>query len=392
MIDIKKEVLSLNEELIELRRDFHKYPELGYEEFRTAEKITEYLERLGLKTERFCKTGVVSTIEGNKEGKTIMLRADIDALPQREETNVEYASLNEGKMHACGHDGHTAMLLVAAKILANHKEKLNGNVKLVFQPNEEQAGAEDMIKEGVLENPKVDSAFGIHLWTPVESGKIAVIEGPIMAACEEFKLTVIGESGHTSAPHEGNDPILITCKIVEALQALETRQANPLDPITIMVGKINGGSAKNIIAGSVNIEGTIRFSFEEEKKGKERLLKNFKRIVDGICMAFSAKYELQFIPSNPSVNNDREMTNLVRKGAKETLEDEKNLIKYRCLGGEDFADFTHRVPSAFYFIGAGNREKETHYPHHHPKFNIDEDVLKTGVEMHVRTVFNYLNM
>ncbi len=390
MFDIKREIEFLKEELIELRRDFHRHPELGYKEFRTSQIIYEYLKDLGLEVKRVAQTGVVGLLRGGKAGKTVILRADIDALPQEEKTGVDYQSQNEGVMHACGHDGHTAMLLIAAKILCKYKDSIKGNVKLIFQPNEEEAGALDMINEGVLENPKVDAAFGIHLWTPIESGKVGIAGGPVMAANEEFELSIIGKAGHTSAPHTAADPVLASTYIIQSLQSIQTREIDPLLPITIMTGKIHGGSGRNIIADKVEIGGTIRFLFKDEEAEKKILLQKFERVVKGICEAMGVRHELRFVPSNPSLMNDDRMIELVRSAAKETFNSADHLVEYRCMAGEDFAEFSHRVPSAFYFVGTGNSAKNTLYPHHHPMFNIDEDTLSYGVEMHVRSVFGFL--
>lgn len=391
MIDIKKEISLLQEELTALRRDFHKHPELGYQEHRTSQIVYEYLEKLGLEVTRVTKTGVVGLLKGSGGDKTIMLRADMDALPQEERTEIPYKSINKGVMHACGHDGHTAILLVAAKILSKHRDIIKGNVKFVFQPNEEEAGALNMINEGILENPRVDAAFGLHLWTPIESGKIGLASGPIMAAMEEFELGIIGKAGHTSAPHTAADPILAAASIIQSLQSIQTREIDPLLPIVIMTGRIQGGSGRNIIADRVNIGGTIRFLFNNEEEEKQILLDKFERVVKGICEAMGVQYELKYIPSNPSLMNNSKMTELVRKASKETYSTEDNVYEYKCMAGEDFAEFTHRVPSAFYFVGTGNAGKGTQYPHHHPMFDIDEDTLPLGVEMHVRTVLNFFS-
>ncbi|MBB6214139.1 amidohydrolase [Anaerosolibacter carboniphilus] len=391
MFDVKKEVALLYDELIRLRRDFHMHPELGYEEHRTSQIVCDYLEGLGLEVKKVTKTGVVGLLKGTKEGRTVMLRADIDALPQEEKTGLDYQSIHKGVMHACGHDGHTAMLLVAAKILAGHRDEIKGNAKFIFQPNEEEAGALDMIHEGVLENPKVDAAFGIHLWTPIESGKIGLANGPVMAATEEFEISIVGKAGHTSAPHTALDPILAASNVIQNLQSIQTREIDPLLPIAIMVGKVHGGSGRNIIADRVEIGGTIRFLFKNEETEKQILLEKFERVIKGTCDAMGVQYELKFIPSNPSLMNDGKMVEHVRRASKETFDEVDNVVAYRCLAGEDFAEFTHRVPSAFYFVGTGNVEKSTHYPHHHPMFNIDEDTMKYGVEMHVRSVLNFLN-
>lgn len=390
-MEIREEVNLLNDELIRLRRDFHKHPELGYEEFRTSRVIIDYLKECGLEVKAVAKTGVVGLLRGKHPGPTVLLRADMDALPQQEMNEVEYKSVYDGKMHACGHDGHTAMLLVAAKILARRQEELKGNVKFVFQPNEETAGALDMINEGVLDDPKVDAAFAIHLWTPLESGEIGIMPGPVMAANEEFELTVFGKSGHTSSPQTAIDPIIAAASIVQAVQTIQTREASVFDPTIIMFGKIKGGTGRNIIADQVELGGTLRFLYKNEEQEKEELKRKFERVIKGICDALQTEYKIEYIPSNPAMMNNPEMVELVRTAAKQTLRKEDGIVAHACMAGEDFAEFTRRVPSAFYFVGTGNKAKGTDYPHHHPRFNIDEDTLAIGVEMHMRTVLEYLN-
>ncbi|HBW34189.1 M20 family metallopeptidase [Desulfosporosinus sp. BICA1-9] len=390
MSKIKEEITMFQDELIELRRDFHRHPELGYQEFRTSKIVYDYLLQLGLEVKMMTKTGVVGLLRGNHDGNTVLLRADMDALSQEEKTGLTYQSKTQGIMHACGHDGHTAMLMMAAKILVRHKEEIKGNVKFVFQPNEEEAGALNMIQAGVLENPVPVAAFGLHLWTPIESGRIGLATGPIMACTEEFEITIIGKAGHTSAPHTALDPILVAATVIQSLQSIQTREVDPLLPITIMVGNVHGGSGRNIIADKVEIGGTIRFLFKNEETEKIILLEKFERVIKGICEGMGVQYYLKFIPSNPSLYNDKSMVNYVKQAAVETFGKEDNIVEYRCMAGEDFAEFTHRVPSAFYFVGTGNVEKNSQYPHHHPMFNIDEDTLKIGVEMHVRSVLNFL--
>lgn len=391
LIDLKQKIAIFEDEMIELRRDFHRNPELGYEEYRTSKIVREYLEALGMEVSIVTKTGVVGLLKGNEDGPTVLLRADMDALLQDEQTGVDYASEIPGKMHACGHDGHTAMLLITAKILAAHKDEWKGSVKFVFQPNEEEAGALAMIEEGILENPKVDAAFAVHLWTPIASGKVGLVSGPVMGATEEFEVNILGQAGHTSAPHTAVDPELCASAVVVALQSIQTREINPLLPITIIVGKHLGGTARNIIPEKVNLGGTIRFAFEDEKNEKPILLDKLERVIRGTCEAYGTKYDLRYIPSNPSVLNDKDLVADARKVAVETFGDESCIEEYRCMAGEDFAEFTQRVPSVFAFIGTGNKEKDTEYPHHHPKFNIDEDVLKYGVEFHLRNTLGYLN-
>lgn len=387
-LDIKKEIKNLKEELIDLRRDFHMHPELGFEEYRTSQIVEDYLKECGLEVQRVAKTGIVALLKGEKPGKTVLLRSDLDALPIKEENDLLYKSTYKGKMHACGHDGHIAMLLIAAKILSLNKNKLKGNVKFVFQPNEEDAGAEIMIREGILDNPKVDAAFGIHLWTPIKTGSIGIASGPIMASSYYFKLVIHGEGGHGGAPHTAVDPIVCAANIIQMVQTIQTREVDALKPTVITFGKINCGTSPIIIPDKIELEGSIRCLYE----GEEEIHQKFERIIKSICDAHQTTYSLEIKCGNILLSNDEEMTSVVESAAKDTLGTiDKINRSIKMMVGEDFAEFATRVPSAFSFVGAGNRNKGTDYPHHHPRFNIDEDSLPIGVEIHVRTVLEFLN-
>ena len=237
MDKIKKRIAELNNELVELRRDFHRHPELGFEEHRTAEVVEQYLQNLGLSPQRMTKTGVVAMLEGSKPQPVLLLRADMDALPVEEENDVAYKSMNSGVMHACGHDAHMAMLLVAAKILSENRSEIPGTIKFVFQPNEEIAGAIHMIADGVLENPAVDAAMGIHVWTPIPSGKIAISPGPVMGGMDVFKVTIHGKGGHTGVPEDAVDPVLAAANVIQTAQMIQTREISHLKSTIIMFGK-----------------------------------------------------------------------------------------------------------------------------------------------------------
>ncbi len=264
MQEIFDRIEELYEELVALRRDFHMYPELGFEEQRTAGIIEDYLRNLGLAPKRMTKTGVVAMIEGAEPGPVLMLRADIDALPIEEENEVDYKSTIPGVMHACGHDAHAAMLLIAAKILVEKRAQLKGSIKLVFQPNEEIAGAIHMINDGVLENPKVDAVMGQHIWTFMESGQIAITPGPIMSGLDVFKIRIIGKGGHTGAPEESIDPVLAAANVIQSVQMLQTREISGLKSTVIMFGRIQGGAKGSVIPDDVELGGTIRFLYEGE--------------------------------------------------------------------------------------------------------------------------------
>ena len=388
-MNIKHEVEILKDELNSIRRDFHQYPELGFQEFRTSEIIASYLEKCGLEVKRnVAKTGVVGLLRGGQLGKTILLRSDMDALPVHEENDIPFKSVNDGIMHACGHDGHMAMLMIAAKILAKHRDRIKGNVKFVFQPNEEDAGAEIMIGEGILENPQVDAALGIHLWSPIETGKIGIVPGPIMASSYYFKLVVHGKGGHGGAPHTAIDPISCAVNIMQTTQTMQTKELDALEPTIITFCKINCGTSPIIIPERIEIEGSLRCLHE----GTEEVQKRFEQIIKSICEAHRTTYELNFKCGNILLSNDPNMTELVKRVGADALKKENILdSKISVMLGEDFAEFCVRVPSAFYFVGIANKEKGTDYPHHHPRFNIDEEALSIGVEMHVLGALAFLH-
>jgi len=389
---IAKQVAEYTDELIELRRDFHRHPELGLEEHRTGEKVVSYLKDCGLEVSRLNRTGVVGLLRGARPGPTLLLRADMDALPIQEENDLPYKSINPGVMHACGHDAHTAMLLVAARILTSLKQQLPGNIKFVFEPNEENVGALAMIEEGLLENPRVDACLGLHIWTPLQSGQIGITEGPVMAGMEHFKLVVKGRGGHTATPQSAIDPILAAAAIIQGVQCIQTREIDVLkEPTIIMFGQIQGGTASNVIPDSVTLEGTMRYLYEGDPQSDDSPKKRFERIVSNLCAAHRAEYELSFLYGHPTLVNHREMAALVQAVATTELEPAPEIISFVSLAGEDFSEFATRVPSTFYFLGTGNPDRQTDFPHHHPRFNIDEDVLSVGVEMHVQGALAFFN-
>jgi len=382
---------SLEKQIIGLRRDFHQHPELGLEEYRTSEKVTAYLENCGLEVFHSNKTGVVGLLRCAQPGSTLLLRADMDALPILEENDIPYKSENTGVMHACGHDAHTAMLLVAVKILSGLKNQLKGNIKFVFQPNEENVGALAMIEEGIMEDPHVDACMGLHIWTPLRSGQLGIAAGPVMAGMEHFKLVIKGRGGHTATPQDAIDPILTAAHIIQGVQMIQTREIDALkEPTVIMFGQIQGGTASNIIPDSVTLAGTMRYLFEGEMGSQDHPKKRFGSIVGNICAAHRADYDLIFEFGHPTLVNHPEMTELVKSVVSSDMGTKLEIVTAVSLAGEDFSEFAARAPGVFYFLGTGNSTKGTDFPHHHPRFNIDEDVLITGVELHVRSALKYL--
>jgi amidohydrolase len=387
---ISSDIAKYRDEVIELRRDFHRHPELGMAEHRTSEKVVNYLESCNLVVNRLNRTGVVGLLEGGHSGPTLLMRADMDALPIQEENDVPYKSVNKGVMHACGHDAHTAMLMVAAKILSNSRKHLKGNIKFVFEPNEENVGALAMIEEGVMRNPTVGACLGLHIWTPLQTGQIGITEGPVMAGMEHFDLLVKGRGGHTATPQSAIDPIMTAANIIQGVQIIQTREIDALkEPTIIMFGKIEGGTASNVIPDSVSLSGTMRYLFEGEEESEDNPKKRFERVVSQICAAHRAGYALSYLYGHPTLVNHPEMARLVQSVVREELDSSQEIVSFVSMAGEDFSEFASRVPGAFYFLGAGNPAKETHFPHHHPRFNIDEDVLSVGVEMHVRAALNF---
>jgi len=391
MENLKADIQSLKSELIELRRDFHAYPELGFQEFKTADRVEAYLKDLGLKPERIATTGVTAFLEGKKDGPTILLRADMDALPIQEENNVPYKSRNNGIMHACGHDAHMAMLLGAAKICAGMRDRLEGNIKFLFQPNEEVAGAEILIEQGAMENPGVDAAVGIHIWSPLESGLIGVQAGAVMATMDVFKITVQGRGGHTGYPESAVDPIIAAANIVSNVQTIQTRKVSLMKPTVIMFGKISGGTKNNIIPDEVVLEGTIRYLYDSDTPGEDNPPKLLDHLVKTVCRTHGCSYELEVMRENTAVINDKNMVEIARRAARDVTENADAVVEHASMAGEDFAAYAARVPGVFIFLGTGNPEKESNYPHHNPRFNIDEDTLPLGVELYIRSAIEYFN-
>lgn len=386
---ISQEIADLKDEMIRLRRDFHQHPELGFEEKRTASIVAKYLDDLGLEVQTgIGRTGVVGLLSGNGRGKTLLLRADMDALPVQEQNEVQYRSQNDGIMHACGHDGHMAILIAAARILSAHREEFPGQVKFAFQPGEEGfGGAKFMIEDGVLKNPKVDAALALHLITFIPYGMIGIRTGPLMASMDSFSVRITGKGGHAAMPEGGVDSILMSAHAITALQSLISKEVSPLSPLVVHVGTIHGGQAFNIIAEKVEFKGTVRTLDEAlQKTVPERV----DRILRGVVEGLRGKYELDYEFAYPIVNNDGAMTDLVKRAAAEVVGEEKVFEVSPFMTSDDMAFFLREVRGCYFCVGAGNAEKGADQPHHNSRFNVDEDALTVGAEVMILAAMSYL--
>ena len=387
MIDQK--ISELKDEMVRLRRDFHQHPELGFQEKRTAGIIADYLLGLGMEVFKgIGKTGVVGVLNGNSPGKTVMLRSDMDALPIQEINDVEYRSKNDGVMHACGHDGHMAILLTAARVLSGMRDKLHGRVKFVFQPAEESlGGARFMIADGVLDNPKVDAAFGLHLISQLPLGYVGWKSGPIMASMDPFTITIKGKGGHGAIPEGGIDAILISASVITALQGLVTKEISPMSPVVINVGTIKGGDAPNVIAETVVLEGTVRAL---DTNVQQTIPERMERIISGIAMSMGGSYELDYQSGYPVTVNDAAMTGIVRDIAVQVAGKEFALEVPSAMISEDMSFYLQKVPGSYFYVGAGNFENGLCQPHHNARFDFDEEALVVGARMMCNLALSYL--
>ncbi|MEL6929250.1 MAG: M20 family metallopeptidase [Cyanobacteria bacterium J06600_6] len=387
---IRPEILSLQSSLVKWRRRLHKKPELGFEEHLTAEFIKNQLQEWNIPYQSaIAKTGIVATIKSNSPGKVLAIRADMDALPVQEENEVDYRSQHDGKMHACGHDGHTAIALGTAYYLQQHRHLWQGTVKIIFQPAEEgPGGAKPMIEAGVLQNPDVDAIIGLHLWNNLPIGTVGVRPGALMAAVECFRLTVMGKGGHGAMPDQTVDSIVVASQIVNALQTIVARNVKPLDAAVVTVGEFHAGTALNVIADTANLTGTIRyFNPELEILIGDRL----EAIIAGICQMHDAQYKLDHWQLYPPTINDSAIAELVKSVAVEVVETPMGVVpECQTMGGEDMSFFLNEVPGCYFFLGSANPEKQLAFPHHHPRFDFDEAALSMGVEMFVRCVEKFL--
>ncbi|WP_432407576.1 M20 family metallopeptidase [Wukongibacter sp. M2B1] len=385
-MNYKKLLENQRDYVIKLRRHFHANPEPSWSEFKTSMRVKEELQSMGIPYIEMAGTGVVGTIVGELPGKTIALRADMDALELTEINDIEYKSQNPGVMHACGHDGHTAMLLGAANALNEIKDSIRGTIKLIFQPAEEMVqGAKKMIDEGVLEG--VDGLFGLHLWSGLETGKISVDSGPRMASGDHVIIDIIGKGGHGSLPHQGVDAVVVASSLVMNTQAIISRETNPLDTVVFSIGSLRSGTRFNVIADKAHIEGTVR-CFDPEVRSQLPII--IERYVQNTANIYGAKAKFQYILGTPPTINDTKCCSLAKETVLNML-GEEGLVKLdKTTGSEDMAYYLEKIPGLIAFVGSGNSEKKADFPHHHPRFNLDEDSLVIGTELYFRFAIDFL--
>ncbi|BAQ61064.1 N-acetyl-L,L-diaminopimelate deacetylase homolog [Geminocystis sp. NIES-3708] len=384
--EIRPAIAELQPQLVHWRRRLHQYPELGFKEVLTSDFIAEKLSDWGIEYQtEIAKTGIVAIIQSNYKGKVLAIRADMDALPIQEENEVSYCSKHDGLMHACGHDGHTAIALGIAYYLAHHRDQFQGTVKIIFQPAEEgPGGAKPMIEAGVLKNPDVDAIIGLHVWNNLPLGTMGVREGALMAAVECFKCEIFGKGGHGAIPQQTVDSIIVGTQIVNALQTIVSRNISPIDSAVVTVGTFHSGTGLNIIADTATMSGTVRyFNPTLEKYIGERI----ESIISGICQSHGAKYHLDYWQLYPPVINHPRITQLVKSVALEVVETPLGVVpECQTMGGEDMSFFLQKIPGCYFFLGSANAQKGLNYPHHHPRFDFDETALGLGVEMFARCV------
>jgi len=396
MIDFLTQAKELFPYTQSMRRDFHIHPELGFCEIRTSGIVAKELEALGIEvTKGVGKTGVVGLLEGAKPGPTLLLRFDMDALPIHEETGAQYASLNPGVMHACGHDGHTAIGLTVAKILNAHRDQLAGTIKFCFQPSEEGnngeevGGAEMMIRDGLLENPKVDMALALHLWNEEPLGWLGIAGGPMMAGGELFTVKVTGRGGHGAIPDMAIDPVVAAAQIVTALQTIVSRNVSPLDTAVVSVTSVHSGTAFNIIPQEATLEGTIR-TFDIGVR--QKVLKRFEQIIRGTAEALGCQVEIKVKQITPVLVNDMAISEKVQETARRILPDSHlRTASHLTMGAEDAAFLLEKVNGCFFFVGSASKERNLAYKHHHPKFDFDEEALIHGSALMAAAAIDVLN-
>jgi amidohydrolase len=388
---VREKIAAMKDWLIETRRTIHMNPELGFEEVETAKLVTGYLEKFGLQVKTgMAQTGVIGLLKGEKRGKTVAIRADMDALPMEEANQVPYRSRVKGKMHACGHDAHVTILLGVASLFSSMRNQVQGNIKWIFQPAEEGGGGGRILtEEGVLENPKVDAIFGAHLFPDLKIGKVGIHEKEGLAATDRFVIRMIGRGAHGAYPHLSRDPILAAGHLITQIHSIVSRNISPLDSGVITIGKVSGGTAFNIIPDEAEILGTVR---SLNQKVREELKSRMEQVTQGVAKSFGLDHHFEFQYGYPALINNPEMSHLVASACAKGIGKENVEFLRPSMGGEDFAYYLEKVPGSFFRLGCRNEEKGIVNPFHSSHFDIDEDVLPFGVEMFARIIDEFQGM
>lgn len=388
-IDFMAQAQAMRDELVARRRDFHMHPEIAFQEFRTSGIVAEELNRLGLEVQTGVgQTGVIGILEGEKDGPTVLVRADMDALPVTEANQIEYISTESGKMHACGHDGHTAIGLGVAKLLSQHRDKIAGRVKFIFQPAEELGeGANAMIADGAFDNPKADVMFGLHVWPTEPVGKVNMQSGVIMAAANIFDIKIIGRGGHGALPHQTIDPMVCAAQMTMAFQTIVSRNANPQDTVVISVTQLLGGTAYNIIPDAAFVRGTIR-TYSEEMM--QLALERMETIAKHTAAAMNCDVEIDIRGNGRAVVNNDEVVARTRQTFEKLGKTEEDFFYERSMASEDVSAFLNEIPRMFFFLGSSDGTQATSNNLHHPNFDMNEDVLPQGVGLLSAAVAEYL--
>jgi amidohydrolase len=389
MKNFRPQAETLREEMIARRRDFHQHPEIAFEEVRTAGIVAQTLSDLGLEVQTGVgKTGVVAVLDGDQPGPTVMVRADMDALPVNEQNEVDYRSQTPNRMHACGHDGHTTIALAAARMLSAQRAEIHGRVKFVFQPAEEIGlGAKAMINDGVLTSPTPEVTLGLHLWNELPFGEVAVTPGPFMAGCDVFTLQVKGRGGHAGMPDKTADPVLATAHIITALQSIVSRNVSPLDTAVVSVTQLQGSDAPNIIPDQVTVRGTFRTTSHETRA---LVVKRAQEIIHGTAEMMGCTASLEIEQLSPPVVNDASVARRIKQVFTQVAPELHYREDVRTMAAEDVSFFLEQAPGLYFFVGSADANRGLNYPHHHPRFDFDEEALVVGASLLASAVASYV--
>jgi amidohydrolase len=388
MGNIHQLVRELKDRVINIRRDLHRIPETAYTEKKTSAYVADFLNNLGLEVQTgIAQYGVIGLMKTDRPGPTLMIRADMDALPLKEDTGLPFASEHEGVMHACGHDAHMAMVLGAATVLNKIKNELKGNIKFLFQPAEEgPGGAKPMIEAGVMENPKVDYSIGCHVWPDIPEGTIGVRPGPFMAAMDRFDIKIKGRGGHGAMPHVCVDALEVGTQVVSAFQRIVSRHMDPLDPTVVTVGTFHAGTAFNIIPAEAELSGTTRtFNQDTWNTWESRV----EKVVRGVCESMGVDFELKYSQGYPVTINDESAAEVVRRCAEKVVGEDRVVMPQKTMGGEDFAFYLQKSKGCFFALGVG---REGAVPVHNQQFDFNEDILSLGMQTHCQVGLELLKL